>query len=90
LQNISKINRTIKEHIDKETLAAKGGMYQIFVTIEAGSIFGGYIDIDMPRPYGLLRRNQNPRGKRIGVESQHSTLLSCIYFNHNCREGKSE
>jgi hypothetical protein len=60
LQNISKINRTIKEHIDKETLAAKGGMYQIFVTIEADSIFGGYINIDMPRPYGLLWRNQNP------------------------------
>lgn len=41
------INRK-KEKSDKATLAEKGGVYQIFETIQSGAIFGGIINVDSP------------------------------------------
>lgn len=37
-----------KKKSDKESLADKGGIYQIFETIQAGTVFEGMINIDKP------------------------------------------
>lgn len=41
------VNRK-KEKSDKATLAEKGGVYQIFETIQSGAIFGGIINVESP------------------------------------------
>lgn len=57
-----------KKKSDKESLADKGGAYQIFETIQAGEIFEGIINIDTPEKISGI---QNPIDTKLLLSSAH-------------------